>query len=141
RRIEITHLALERVELRRERVDGHRGGGDRGRAEASLFLSPSGNLECSMQDNRQARRVNCSSGRAPQRVEMGVSGALTICKGRRCVPTCGCKEENASVLAYGRQLTVGRFRCISLESCIKCTVIQSGQGFLINRTTIARVGA
>ena len=43
-------------------------------------------------------------------------------------------------LAYGRQITVGRFRCLSLQIGVRCTVIQSGKGFLINRDGVTRVG-
>jgi hypothetical protein len=36
-------------------------------------------------------------------------------------------------LAYSRQVTIGRFRCQSLRSGMKCTVIATGHGFLFNR--------
>jgi hypothetical protein len=41
---------------------------------------------------------------------------------------------------YGIQVTVGRFRCQSLHSGMKCTVIQSGKGFLVNSAGATRVG-
>jgi hypothetical protein len=43
-------------------------------------------------------------------------------------------------LAYGRRVRVGRFRCQSLRSGMKCTVTRTGKGFLINSTSVNRVG-
>jgi hypothetical protein len=42
--------------------------------------------------------------------------------------------------AYGTQVTVGRFRCKSLHSGMKCTVISNGRGFLFNKSGASRVG-
>jgi hypothetical protein len=44
------------------------------------------------------------------------------------------------VTPYGTRVTVGRFRCLSLRSGMRCTVIRSGKGFLINRDGVRRVG-
>ena len=41
---------------------------------------------------------------------------------------------------YGTQVTVGRFRCQSLRSGIKCTVISTRRGFLFNISGASRVG-
>jgi hypothetical protein len=41
---------------------------------------------------------------------------------------------------YGGQVTLGRFRCQSLRAGIKCTVISSGKGFLINDRQVVKVG-
>ena len=43
-------------------------------------------------------------------------------------------------LAYGQQVTVGRYQCISLRSGIKCTVVKLGRGFLISRSAVKRIG-
>jgi hypothetical protein len=42
--------------------------------------------------------------------------------------------------AYGAHLDFGRFRCQSLRSGMKCTVIATGKGFRINRHETVRVG-
>jgi hypothetical protein len=41
---------------------------------------------------------------------------------------------------YGAHLDFGRFRCQSLRSGIKCTVIATGKGFLINKSKAIQVG-
>ena len=71
---------------------------------------------------------------------------LTICRDRtpndfnnEC--KLGDRGENPiQPLAYGKQITVGRFRCQSLQIGVRCTVIRSGRGFLINRDGVSRVG-
>jgi hypothetical protein len=42
---------------------------------------------------------------------------------------------------YGTKVTVGRFRCVILRSAIRCTVVQSGKGFLFNSARVRRVGS
>jgi hypothetical protein len=77
---------------------------------------------------------------------MGVGGRLTICRDH--TPNdeyndCNLGdrgEDPVRRLAYGRQITVGRFRCLSLKLGVRCTLIQSGKGFLINRAGVKRVG-
>jgi hypothetical protein len=105
------------------------------------FYSPSHNIFCGMHDDSDYRSVFCQSWKSPQRVELDVNGTLKICQGRRCIPgVCGCREE-APTFGYGKQGTVGRFRCVSLQSGMRCTVIRSGKGFLINSTSVRRVGS
>ena len=90
--------------------------------------------------------VVCQSRRPPQKVTMNAAGRLTIC--RDPTPDNVSNECNLGDrgdgpiqrLAYGRQISVGRFRCRSLQIGVKCTVFQSGRGFLINRAGIRRVG-
>jgi hypothetical protein len=104
------------------------------------FYSPSHNIFCGMHDDSDYRSVFCQSWKSPQRVELDVNGTLKICQGRRCIPgVCGCREE-APTLGYGKQGTIGRFRCVSLQSGMRCTVIRSGKGFLINSKGVRRVG-
>jgi hypothetical protein len=110
-----------------------------GAVETIAFYSPSENLYCVIGDNRNLHGANCWSFNAPRVVRMNAAGGLRICQGRRCFKDCGCREE-APVLAYGKQLTVGRFRCVSLRSGIKCTVVQLGRGFLISRSAVQRIG-
>jgi len=110
------------------------------------FDSPSLNINCGMFDNGRYRQVVCQSRKPPQKVILNAAGRLTIC----IDPTpndfgneCGIGDRGEGPirpLAYGRQITVGRFRCQSLEIGVKCTVIKSGKGFLINRDGVSRVG-
>jgi alpha-tubulin suppressor-like RCC1 family protein len=108
-------------------------------AKSAAFYSPTRNLSCRMADDagRSAVRVNCQSRKLPHSVSMGLNGRLTICRGSRCLGNPG---GNTATLGYGRQITVGRFRCRSQHSGVKCTVIRSGKGFLINSSGVRRVG-
>jgi hypothetical protein len=104
---------------------------------AGVF-APSRNLSCEMAD-RDARGsyLYCQSVKAPKNVRMGLDGRLKICHGTQCL---GNPAENTPALGYGRKIAIGRFRCISQRSGVKCVVIRSGKGFLISRTVIRRVG-
>jgi hypothetical protein len=109
-----------------------------GRTTAS-FYSPSRNLGCEMDDRRSGvpNQVYCQSIKAPHNVRMGLDARLTTCRGVSCL---GNAPENTPVLPYGKQVTVGRFRCFSLRSGIKCIVVRSGKGFLIDRVGVRGVG-
>jgi len=103
------------------------------------FFSPSRNIFCWMDDHGQSVVVGCQTWKPPQEmVKMGAEGRF---KSRR-VPAaqCGCVPDGPRTLAYGKQVTVGRFRCLSLQTGMRCTVIQSGKGFLIDSTTTIHVG-
>jgi hypothetical protein len=110
------------------------------------FYSPSRNLFCDLVDrgnrgNRYAG-LTCTSSKPSRRVSMGLDGRLRICRGNGCIGNAGVVDVQPipTLLAYGRQITVGRLRCLSQEIGIRCTVIQSGKGFLINRDGVSRVG-
>jgi hypothetical protein len=108
--------------------------------QPTRFESPSGNIECWMYDGSSSRfspGVGCTSKIPPKSVILSVDGRLKI---RRDPYACGCEEPDSPRLAYGRQITVGRFRCVSRETGVTCTVIKSGKGFLINRDGVSRVG-
>jgi hypothetical protein len=105
----------------------------------STFYTPSKNIYCWLGDSSAHHGVSCVSIKPPQSVKMEANGRLHICHGRRCLG-CGCAPEGIPTLRYGRQITVGRFRCLSLRSGMRCTVIRSGKGFLINRAGVKRVG-
>jgi hypothetical protein len=108
----------------------------------AYFFSPSRNISCEMSDDRKrAHGVICQSNKPPRFVSMGLDGRLTICRGIGCVGNPGVTDvPSPTVLAYGRQISVGRFRCLSQRSGVTCTVIRSGKGLLINSTGVTRVG-
>ena len=115
----------------------------KGKAEAkpTRFDSPSRNIHCWMFDgggNNYSRGVGCNSDTPRQSVYLSPDGRVKI----RGIPAawCGCDEPDNPPLAYGRQITVGRYRCRSLRTGVRCTVIQSGKGFLINRSGVTRLG-
>jgi hypothetical protein len=107
------------------------------------FFSPSRNIACEMSDGRGGSRVFCESFAHPHSVKMGVRGRLNICHGG--TPTTshclGDPGEHTPVLRYGRRISTTHFRCRSEQSGVTCTVIATGKGFRIDRTTVARVGA
>ena len=106
-------------------------------ARVAWFLSPSGNLGCEVADHDpRGAYAFCQSDRRPQTVRMAVTGRLRICRGERCL---GDPPENTPTLAYGRQVRVGRFRCASEQAGIRCTVVATGRGFVIDRETVRPV--
>ncbi len=120
--------------------------GTKGEPEPRGFDSPSLNINCGMFDQSGGRYVRCQSRVPPQKVVMDASSRLTICRDRTPNVDNDCNlgdrgEGPIQPLAYGKQITVGRFRCQSLEIGVRCTVIQSGNGFLINRDGVTRVGS
>jgi len=112
----------------------------KGEQQTTRFASPSRNIQCWMFDSSSSnydRGVGCSSDTPPRFVRLTADGRLSI---RRNPSVCGCDEPDNSRLAYGRQIIVGRFRCQSLRSGVRCTVVRSGKGFLISRAGVRRVG-
>ena len=109
------------------------------------FDSPSLNISCGMFDDSGGRYVRCQSHIPPQTARLDADGRVTMCmdltpKGGANECNLGDRGENPTrPLAYGKQITVGRFRCLSLEIGVKCTVIKSGKGFLISRDGVERV--
>ena len=118
----------------------------KGEPEPRGFDSPSLNINCGMFDQSGGRYVRCQSRVPPQTVTMDAAGRLSICRDRTPNDTnndCNLGDRGEGPihrLAYGRKITVGRFRCLSLEIGVRCTVIRSGKGFLINRDGVSRVG-
>ena len=110
-----------------------------GKAKSARFYTPSRNLFCEMAD-RDARGsyVYCQGFKPPHNVRMSLDGRLKICRGTRC--SIGNPAANTPTLGYGKQITVGRFRCRSQRSGITCRVIRSGKGFLIDSKAVRRVG-
>jgi hypothetical protein len=114
----------------------------KGEPRAKGFYSPSHNIYCGMYDDSTYRFVECASYNPMQKATLKVSGRVTICRDRGSRNRCniGNPGEGTTTLRYGRQITVGRFRCLSRRSGVRCTVISLGKGFLINRDAIKRVG-
>jgi len=48
-------------------------------------------------------------------------------------------EDVVPTLEYGQDVVVGRFRCESLRTGVRCTLTRTGQGFLINKSQAVRV--
>jgi hypothetical protein len=115
---------------------------EKGEARPRGFYSPSHNIYCGMYDDSTYRFVECASYRPQQKATLKTSGRVTLCRNRditRNPCNIGNPGEGTPALAYGRQATVGRFRCLSRKSGMKCFVIQTGKGFLISRSGVARL--
>jgi hypothetical protein len=107
------------------------------------FFSPSRNVACDMGDRsgRPAFLVFCRSELRQLSVTLSPNGGLYICRGTTGHPCIGHPARSSPSLAYGKQITVGRFRCLSLRTGISCTVVRSEKGFLINGKAVRRVGS
>jgi hypothetical protein len=116
----------------------------KGEPKRKGFYSPSGNIACGMFDDSSFRQVVCQSRIPPQKVTMDAAGRLSVCRNRNAIENhCELGDPGEGVipqLGYGKQIIVGRFRCLSLQIGVKCTLIRSGKGFLINRDGVSRVG-
>ena len=118
----------------------------KGEPERKGFYSPSRNIACGMSDDSKFRYANCQSRVPPQNVTMDANGRVSICRDptpNNSTNECNLGDPGEGViptLAYGKQIIVGRFRCQSLEIGVRCTVIKTGKGFLINRNGARRVG-
>jgi hypothetical protein len=108
------------------------------------FLSPSHNISCGMFDYSPYRYVRCQSRRPPHLARLSTRGQVTSCRNRSVLDNhCGISDPGENVvptLAYGRPITVGRFRCLSERAGVTCVVIRSGKGFRISRSGTVRVG-
>jgi hypothetical protein len=103
-------------------------------ATTAAFYSPSHNISCEMTDEKRSTPgVYCQSMAHPHSATLGANGHTKICRGAHCLGNPG---EHTPVLAYGKQIRVGRFRCRSEQNGITCNVIKTGDGFLIDRTTV-----
>ena len=94
-----------------------------------------------MYDDSSFRSVDCESYIPLQKATMNVAGRVTICRDRGTRNRCdvGNPGEGTPTLGYGKAITVGRFRCLSQRSGMRCTVARSGKGFLINSKGVIRV--
>ena len=81
--------------------------------------------------------MGCQTYGPPTVVDMDASGRLRISHPKGC----GCGPDPPPPhLAYGRSVSYGGFRCLSLETGVRCVVVRSGKGFLISRSGVTRIG-
>jgi hypothetical protein len=69
-------------------------------------------------------------------VTLRASGRLEVCHGGRCV---GNAPSGTSTLRYGRSITLGPFRCTSLQVGVRCIVTKLGHGFTLGAHGVTRV--
>jgi hypothetical protein len=100
------------------------------------FVSPSRNIWCGVGDEDIA---SCTSRNRPHSATLRTNGAVTICRGARCVSGRN-YAPGVPVLRYGQTDDQDPFRCRSELVGITCTVSPSGKGFFINKDGVRRVG-
>lgn len=101
-------------------------------AQGGEFVSPSGNIRCEVDYNRDGlTEAYCETGTPPQSVSMGVTGSYTTCTGVQCLSNPGI---GTPTLAYGTATGVGPFVCESATTGVTCTA--NGKGFNISRSGI-----
>jgi hypothetical protein len=100
------------------------------------FFSPGRSVSCTL----DSANAYCRSEKRQLNVTMGIDGQLRICRGSAAVPCLGFPARDSQTLDYGKQIVVGRFRCLSLRAGVKCAVTRFGKGFLISSTAVRNVG-
>jgi hypothetical protein len=110
---------------------------DSASAAVRWFHSPTGNIQCqvSAHDSR-GTAAYCQTFKPARSVTLSASGAIKTCRGSHCL---GNGPEDAFTLKYGRSVTVGPFRCTSLQSGMRCVATASGRGFELSRKGVKRV--
>jgi hypothetical protein len=114
------------------------------RSSADGFLSPDRTTWC----QATATEVGCVS--SPEGDAEGPGhgavlksgGKLVLCQPASAGPGWGCFQNfdaSAPVLAYGRKVKLGAFRCASARQGITCVLRSSGKGFRITGDSVVRV--
>jgi hypothetical protein len=101
------------------------------------FVTPSRNISCGVGDEDQA---SCVSRNRPHSATLRATGAVTICRGSRCV--FGNSTPKYPVLAYGQVDEQLPFRCRSETTGVTCVLVggkNSGQGFFISRDVVKSI--
>jgi hypothetical protein len=97
------------------------------------FWSPSHNISCQIDYGSPYpdQQVYCQSQSPAHSVTMSTTGTYKTCAGTSCL---GNPAANSLTLAYGDQITLGPFECVSRTEGMTCTA--SGHGFQVSRTGI-----
>ena len=137
-------VALERHPSGRGPVDA---GDARQAAQDAFFNSPRAvGTQCGLSDPGPYAGVRCQSVKTP--AALPADGDAQRQRARLDLPGRGNPQPlQPRQLGRGRgpdarvrqQVDVGRFRCASLRTGVKCTLIKTGQGFLISRSQAVRV--
>jgi len=128
-------------------------------ATSVAFLSPTGNISCEINTSPAAGSVDangnavkssaeCQTTKPAQSASLAEDGTVTECSAAQPNPAAagGCignPGDSTPTLAYGNQVMVAPFRCISATNGVTCALIQAdgpGKGFLISRSGIVETG-
>ena len=94
----------------------------------SGLSTPSRNIVCELSDDSRSVGAYCQSYEPPHSARLTAGGRVTICRGMRCIGDPG-DAVPPTMLGYGKQPPVGRFRCRSEQVGVTCTVSRTGKGF------------
>jgi hypothetical protein len=102
-----------------------------GSSTQSNFYSPSGNIQCELDEER----AYCQTDEPFRSVTTNREGRINVCSGIGCI---GDGPETAFMLPYGKSVSFGSFRCTSSKNGMACLVVGSGHGFKIARSGVER---
>jgi hypothetical protein len=104
-----------------------------------FFFAPGTTTSCGMALDvpKFGTAAYCQTYPHSESVVLRPTGKLSICHGLKCI---GNPPDQVPTLVYGSWLTLGPFRCDSMQAGVKCVVAKTGKGFLISPTRIKRVG-
>lgn len=102
------------------------------------FYSPSRNISCEINTGGRVGEdgVYCQTDTPPQSATLANDGTFKSCTGMSCL---GNAAQGIPVLAYGKTMALGQFKCLSEESGVTCTTA-GGRGFTISRSGIGTAG-
>lgn len=115
-------------------------------AAPTSFVSPSGNIACTIVAGGALRGCELEQGRIPPptdsfcasagggaadigRLQLGPSGPVAVCNKDRLAPT------DAPELPYGRSTTSGSVACVSEQIGVTCIDSSTHKGFFLARDT------
>lgn len=113
-------------------------------ASASAYIgfhSPSGNIGCVMDRSGvrcDIRDHDWPTPPKPKSCELDYGGGVFVGKHKRAGFICAGDTTLGigKALPYGQSKHLGRFRCTSLESGMRCKNRRSGHGFLLSRERV-----
>lgn len=89
-------------------------------------------MTCSVEDGR-AIRASCAYRSAP-RASLGGDGRVTVCR-----RGCGTSRNLYNTLRVGQSVHVGRFQCRDETTGVRCVVVATGKGFVMNGKRVRRI--
>jgi hypothetical protein len=119
-------------------------------ATNAAFIAEPTAIACAMNDGPASLggiSVSCQSADTSARHSaiLASDGKVVICAERPITVAGRCEIansalKNAPTAQAGTQINVGRFRCLVLTTGVECTVVSTGQGFLITEDNVVRIG-
>ena len=104
------------------------------------FKSPHDGPVCTISQGKPPGTLAfCLTGPPPQNATLYPDGHVEACFGTKGGAACASNPDAFTdpVLAYGRSIALGPFRCTSLRKGMRCVVVRSGHGFLSSRSDIS----